>query len=137
MIRLARPDEASALLELWRAAGSSASLTDRVEHVRAAIERQGSAVLVAESDGVVVGSLIAGWDGWRGNMYRLAVLPSHRRRGIAAALVREGERRLREAGARRLSAIVLAEEAGAVSFWGRVGFELQPEAGRFTKSLGP
>jgi predicted MFS family arabinose efflux permease len=31
------------------------------------------ALLVAEVDGVVVGSLIAAWDGWRGSFYRLAV----------------------------------------------------------------
>ena len=135
-MRLARVDEAETLLALWREAGSSPSITDTVEHVAAAIEREGSSVLVAESsDGKVVGSLIATWDGWRGNMYRLAVLPGYRRRGIATALAREGERRLGELGARRLSAVVLLDEAGASEFWQRVGYSHQTEAGRFTKAL--
>ena len=132
-IRLALPDEAEALLELWRNAGSSPSNTDNAEYVRAALEWSGTSVLVAESGGRIVGSLMATWDGWRGNMYRLAVLPENRRAGIAAALVREGERRLRERGARRLSAIVLMEEDGATAFWEQAGYLFQAEAGRFTK----
>jgi hypothetical protein len=39
------------------------------------LEDGDGALLVAEADGRVVGAIVAGWDGWRGNMYRLAVLP--------------------------------------------------------------
>ena len=41
--------------------------------------------------GAIVGALIAAWDGWRGNMYRLAVDKGHRREGIGLALTRAGE----------------------------------------------
>ncbi len=68
------------------------SVTDTLEDVIQVIRHpEGSVALVAESDGLIVGSLIATWDGWRGNMYRLAVSPEFRRRGIAAALVSAGE----------------------------------------------
>ncbi len=33
----------------------------------------------AEADGTLVRTDIDGWAGWRGNIYRLAVLPAHRR----------------------------------------------------------
>jgi ribosomal protein S18 acetylase RimI-like enzyme len=132
-IRLAVAADAPALLELWQAARSSPSTTDVVEYVAAAIDWPGSSVLVAEADGRIAASLIATFDGWRGNMYRLAVLPQHRRAGIASALVREGERRLGELGARRFSAIVLLEEPAAAAFWAQAGYLLQAEAGRFTK----
>ncbi len=42
-------------------------------------------------DGAIVATLIAAWDGWRGNMYRLAVAPELRREGIARTLVEAGE----------------------------------------------
>jgi ribosomal protein S18 acetylase RimI-like enzyme len=135
VIRLARPDDVDTLLELWRAAGAVPSVTDTPESVTAALARDGSAVLVVEEEGRLVASLIAGWDGWRGNMYRLAVLPGRRRAGIATALVREAERRLVAAGARRLAAIVLEDEAHAVAFWEHAGYRHQPGAGRYAKSL--
>src|SRR5215217_7988707 len=65
--------------------------------------RDPGALLVARRDGRVVGTLIAAWDGWRGNMYRLAVAVDHRRRGVGLELVRAGERRLYECGARRVT----------------------------------
>jgi ribosomal protein S18 acetylase RimI-like enzyme len=57
------------------------------------------ALLVAEADGWAVGALVAGRDGWRGNLDRLAVRPEARRRGLEVALVRAGEERLRAKGA--------------------------------------
>jgi ribosomal protein S18 acetylase RimI-like enzyme len=51
-----------------------------------------------------VGTIVAGWDGWRGSLYRLAVLPAARRRGTALRLVADGERRLAEKGAAASSA---------------------------------
>jgi ribosomal protein S18 acetylase RimI-like enzyme len=135
VIRRAAPEDASTLLALWSAAGSSPSVTDTVADVRQAIEHTEGSVLVAELDGRVVGSLIATWDGWRGNMYRLAVLPEYRRRGIAAALVREGEAELRGRGARRVSAVVLVDEDHATGFWTSAGYSHQHEAGRFTRVI--
>src|SRR4249920_469312 len=38
--------------------------------------------------GTLVGVLIAAWDGWGGNMYRLEVLAEHRHRGVGLARAR-------------------------------------------------
>ena len=133
-VREAQPDEAETVLAVWRAADSAPSVTDTVESVRAAAARDGTWLLVAEEDGRVVGTVLAAWDGWRGHFYRLAVLPEHRRRGIGLALVREAEERLRGAGARRFSAIVLLDHADAAGFWAAAGYDHQVAAGRFTKT---
>jgi ribosomal protein S18 acetylase RimI-like enzyme len=85
--------------------------------VRRLIEEQPDAVLVAEVDGLLVGSLLAAWDGWRANLYRLAVAGEHRRRGLGRQLVLEAGRRLRERGVRRVSLFVVAEDMDALAFW--------------------
>jgi|SRR5580700_11329603 ribosomal protein S18 acetylase RimI-like enzyme len=83
VVRTGQLDDASAVLELWSLARSEhATTADRVGDVERLISETPSALFVAEADGgEIVGALLAGWDGWRGNMYRLAVHPSHRRRG--------------------------------------------------------
>jgi ribosomal protein S18 acetylase RimI-like enzyme len=50
-------------------------------------ERDPEALLVAVIDGKVVGALIAGWDGWRCHIYRLAAERSRRRQGLARSLM--------------------------------------------------
>jgi len=71
--------------------------------------------------GRIVGSVIGGWDGWRGNIYRLAVAPEARRRGLARRLVQEAEHVMQTKGARRLSALVERHETHAVGFWDALG----------------
>ena len=55
------------------------------------MDRDPELFVVATDGSEVIGSLMGGWDGWRGNMYRLAVDPQHRRLGLARRLVEEGE----------------------------------------------
>jgi hypothetical protein len=44
------------------------------------LSRDPEALLIARGGGEVIGSLIVGWDGWRGSFYRLAVHQSWRRK---------------------------------------------------------
>jgi ribosomal protein S18 acetylase RimI-like enzyme len=131
-IREARGDEVDEVLALWRAADALPSVTDTAEDVRGIVDSDRAWLLVAEEAGRVAGTLIVTFDGWRGHLYRMAVLPELRRRGIATALVRAGEERLRAAGARRLAAIVLEDDAA--EFWTAAGYLRQPGASRFTKT---
>ncbi len=134
-IRPGRSADVEAVLDLWRRAEASPSSTESAEDVRGLLGRDPDALLLAESDGEIVGSLIVGWDGWRGTFYRLAVDPRARRRGLATALVRAGEERLRALGAHRLNAIVESEEADAMAIWAAAGYELQTARSRFVKNL--
>ena len=134
LIRDCCPEEAEALLALWQAAGTSPSVTDTITDVQGAIESTAS-VLVAEADQRIVGSLIATFDGWRGNMYRIAVHPDYRRRGIGQALVREGERRLAKQGVKRITALVEEKYPWATAFWSAVEYEIEPGIVRFFHNL--
>src|SRR6266540_1071211 len=99
-IRPARSDEVEQVLAVWREAEATPSATDNREEILKLLAEPAAVLLVAEAEGRLVGTVIGGWDGWRGNIYRLAVLPAYRRRGIARALVGEAERRLSSMGAR-------------------------------------
>jgi ribosomal protein S18 acetylase RimI-like enzyme len=122
------------VLRLWETSRSAASQTpDTREALEALLDR--SLLLLAVDDDEVVGTLVVGWDGWRGNMYRLAVRADHRRRGIALALVDAGHDHLRSVGARRITALVGAEEDEAASLWCAAGYEFDERIVRFVRNL--
>ena len=106
------------MLAFWIDATAEPSTTDDADGLDALLVRSPGALVLALDDEAIVGTIIAGWDGWRGTLYRLAVEPSYRRRGIASSLVSEAEGRLRDQGVRRMH--LIASRAGgdaAESFW--------------------
>lgn len=134
-IRVGTADACAAVLDLWAASDAASTVTDSVAALLRLLDTDDQALLVAELDGALVGSVIAGWNGWRGSIYRLAVSPGQRRRGVATALVLAAERRLRERGALRIDAIVDDEDAGAARFWTAVGYRRQQDRGRFVRDI--
>ncbi len=133
-IRHARYADIDAILALWQEADAAPSVTDDASSIGRVLHRNRAGFFVAEEDGRVVGTLIAGFDGWRGHMYRMAVSPAYRRRGIARSLVAEAEEHLRAIGCLRIAAAVLKEEGHANEFWTAVGYELQTSMSRYTKN---
>jgi ribosomal protein S18 acetylase RimI-like enzyme len=125
-----------AVLALWESERSRhASTPDRVEDIQRLIADSPGALLVAEQEEEIVGVLIAAWDGWRGNLYRLAVREDRRRQGLGLALLRAGEEYLRGRGARRVTALVAFDDEGAGGFWDSAGYRQDEEIGRRVRNL--
>jgi len=131
-IRPARAADIPSVLELWRASAAPTA-TDSADALLGLLRRDPGALLVADAAGDIVGSVIAGWDGWRGSVYRLAVAAAHRRHGLGRRLLHQAERRLAEVGARRMHAIVVGEDARAMAFWRSTDWDHRPGQLRFTK----
>jgi ribosomal protein S18 acetylase RimI-like enzyme len=82
-------------------------------------------VLVGELGGVIVGAVMAGWDGVRGWLYHLAVAPEHRRRGFATRLVRAAEERLRQLGCPKVNLQVRSTNGAVIAFYRSLGYETE------------
>ena len=135
-VRSADSSDIDAVLSLWSSTRSAFATTkDSHEVVDRLLSVDPSSLLVAEVDGRVVGALVAAFDGWRGHLYRLAVLPEHRRRGIGLQLVREGERRLRARGAPKIIAPVGRGDEVAEALWSAAGYELEGTTARWQRIL--
>ena len=134
-IRACRLEDIEGVLELWRQADATPSLTDTPDDLRRAIDESPAHVLLAEVGGHVIGSIIGTFDGWRGNIYRLAVHPDHRRQGVARALLGEVEKRLAEQGAKRITALVEKDQPRAMNFWEAVGYQVDERIVRRVRSL--
>ncbi|MGW6309709.1 GNAT family N-acetyltransferase [Streptomyces niveus] len=139
-IRTASLAEVPALLAFWARSAEGVSITDDTAGVTRLIVRDPDALLVAESsdDGAIVGTVIAGHDGWRCHLYRLAVAPERRRQGIAAALLAAAHERFAALGGRRADAMVLDDNELAQHAWRNAGYEAEEQWSRWVRPLpGP
>ena len=58
--------------------------------------------LVGEVNGKIVATVLGGYDGFRGWVYHLAILPTHQRKGIGKALILKLEKKLKKYGVRHI-----------------------------------
>ena len=131
--RTATPDDAEWILQFCHESGASMGATDDVEHVRRAVMNSAAVLMLAVAGEEVIGTLLGAFDGWRGNMYRLAVRPSYRRQGIGRQLVREVEHVFAGWGVRRVTVLIEVDRPWAMDFWTAVGY---PRDERILRHVG-
>ncbi|WP_250031404.1 GNAT family N-acetyltransferase [Paractinoplanes maris] len=136
-LRVAAPTDLGAVLEFWRESAENGSRpADTAAAVEALIARDPEALILAVDDGEIVGTVIAGWDGWRCHLYRLAVAPHRRRTGIGGRLLTAAEHRFRDLGGTRVDAMVLDANERAHGVWSAHGYRQQDDWSRWVKPLG-
>ncbi|GAA3398180.1 GNAT family N-acetyltransferase [Streptomyces roseoviridis] len=135
-IRAAVAADIDAVLAFWKAAAEGASISDDHAGVATLVERDPEALLLAERAGELVGTVIAGFDGWRCHLYRLAVHPGQRRRGIGGALLAAAEERFVRLGGRRADAMVLDRNELGRTAWRAAAYVPEEAWTRWVKPLG-
>src|SRR4051812_23549130 len=93
-IRTFHPADEEAVLELWDRAGIDRPWLNLRAEIAEKRRRDRSLFLVAVEGESLVGSVMGAYDGRRGWVYHLAVLPDRQRHGIGRCLMDELERRM-------------------------------------------
>lgn len=122
LIRPYRPSDQDSVVALWHACDLTRAWNDPHQDIARKLAVDPEFFLVCEDDGEIVGSAMFGYEGHRGWVNYLGVSPAHRRKGLARALMQEGERLLREAGCPKLNLQVREGNQAAVAFYTSLGY---------------
>ena len=133
--RAAVETDIDAILEFWLTSAEDTDRHDDRSSLQRLLLRDPDALLLAVVGDEIIGSVIAGWDGWRCHLYRVAVRADWRRKGVVRELLATAEQRFRHAGGRRADAMVLEDNALGQTAWRALGYAPQPQWRRWVKPL--
>lgn len=126
-------DDYDGVVELMRQTpGVSLRDADSRDSTQRYLQRNPALSFVCEAGGRIVACIMSGHDGRRGTLQHLAVLPAHRRQGIASALVESCLGALERAGIRKSHIDVLKSNPAASAYWESRGWKLRTDIDRYS-----
>lgn len=138
-VRDYRPEDYPSLLSLWQSEGRNPFTVEHIERLLAS----GGGALVAETQAVeedaageVIGCLLWSHNGRGAFLWRLAVAPAYRRRGVASSLLQRAEQEIWQAGFRRLGLLVHSSNEAAKSLYARLGWTYGDGMETWWRTLG-
>jgi ribosomal protein S18 acetylase RimI-like enzyme len=119
------PTDFSQVIKLWKDAGPGIHLrrSDEKGEIAKKLQRDPDLFLVADIDGLIIGSVLGGFDGRRGIVYHLAVDDLYRKKGIGSLLMKELESRMKQKGCIRSYLLVTLDNLDAIRFYETSGWE--------------
>lgn len=124
VIRPATAADRDAAVGVWEICSLTRPWNDAFADFDRALTHEASTVLLAEDDGGIAGTAMTGFDGHRGWIYYLGVVPDYQHRGIARALLDAACDWLRQQGCPKVE-LMLREGNPAVGLYEHLGWERQ------------
>lgn len=120
--RAFRPDDRPGIRELWRECGLVHAPNNPDEDIDHKLRQDPEGLLVLEMEGKLLGTVMVGYEGHRGWVNYLAVLPSMRRRGLGRILMSAAESRLRALGCPKVNLQVRRSNDSVLAFYRSLGY---------------
>jgi len=113
----------TAVIELWAKCGLLVPHNDPIEDIQRKIDFQPELFFIALLDGKLIGSVMVGYEGHRGWLNYLAVLPSFQKRGYGKKLVHKAIVELQKLGCLKVNLQVRKRNTPVIQFYKHLGFE--------------
>jgi ribosomal protein S18 acetylase RimI-like enzyme len=117
-----RSKHQDALIDLWKKCNLVVPQNDPVEDIRRKLDFQAELFFVALLDGKLIGSIMAGYEGHRGWLNYLAVLPEYQKRGYGRKLVEKAVDELRKLRCLKVNLQVRKSNVSVIEFYRHLGF---------------
>ena len=125
-IRSFQPDDQADVIALWDSVFPEGAAWNRAEDVIARKRAvQPDLFFVAVKQDRVLGTIIAGFDGVRGWIHKLAIHPDFRRQGLASRLMQRAEDGLKSIGCAKVNLQVRASNSTVTAFYEALGYDIE------------
>ena len=126
IIRPATRDDRSSIVQLWETVFPDDPPHNAPQKVfDAMLDVQEDMLLIALDGDTLIGTAFAGFDGHRGWLHKVAVLPHYQRRGVASELVRQATHKLRDIGCTKVNLQIRATNTQVRRFYESLGFDIE------------
>ncbi len=123
-IRQYREDDQTQVVEIWQRCGLLVPWNVPLDDIACKIDYQPELFFVAQEADRLVGTVMVGYEGHRGWINYLAVVPERQGSGLGLSLMEFAESRLRELGCPKINLQVRGSNENAIGFYERIGFRL-------------
>ena len=113
------------VISIWNLCELVKPQNDPVRDYQLALETKDSTVLLLESDGSLIGSVVVGFDGHRGWYYYLGITPDHQSAGNGRLLVEAAENWLISRGAPKAMLMVRNSNSKVIGFYEKLGYSVE------------
>ncbi len=124
IIRRLTLEDYGSLVILWEKSGLPyrSRGRDSKDAIQKQMEESPDFFLGAFLEGELVGCVIASFDGRKGWINRVAVLPEHRRKGIGRKLISAAEEVLKKKGARIIGVLIFESNTSSLNLFKELGY---------------
>jgi ribosomal protein S18 acetylase RimI-like enzyme len=123
-IRSFQPEDEPSVIALWQQCDLVRPWNDPHRDICRKLKVNAEWFLVGLVDGQIVATVMAGYEGHRGWLNYLAVVPEFQRRGLARKIVAEAERLLQQAGCPKINLQIRASNQPVIEFYRRLGYSV-------------
>lgn len=114
------------LIRLWKNIfGYHGKRNDPALAIDKKLEADDGLLFIAAEDGMVIGSVMAGYDGHRGWIYSLAVDPVYRRQKTGSLLLDHAEKALAALGCMKVNLQVVGSNKAVQEFYIKHGYKVE------------
>lgn len=117
-------NDTEAVVALWRECGLTRPWNDPRKDIARKITDRNGAFWVVENAYGIIASVMVGYDGHRGTINYLAVIPAAQDQGIGGELMNRAETYLTGLGCPKVSFCVRKDNLPVLSFYNRLGYEI-------------
>ena len=120
--RLMTINDWDGVAEVWKNHEGTNPVDDSVEGFTRYLKRNPTTSFVAEDNGRIVGTILAGHDGRRGIFHHVSIIPEYRKQGTGRMLVESAMEALKKEGITKVLLVVFEHNENGNAFWEHMGF---------------